>query len=288
VPITETRGRETGELYLSPEGLWAVIRTGERGLNLWDIKLAKPVRDLAPTDARIPAVAVTNDGQVLAPRIVRRFARLADLATGLDVRSLDETRMNQAAVFSPGGQRLVGSAVGYGDEPFMVWDVVTGEAVFRGSWGYSVVAISACGRYVATESRTGNVHLLDLGTKKVYELEGHVKPASAIAMTERAAWVAAGSYDGAIRLWHERRSAAIETFAGHDDAVTCIAITPGGRLLLSGSRDRTLRLWLRGQTEPLAVFTADAPITKCGISPDGHSCIASDAESRIYFLNWQR
>lgn len=286
MPIIERR-RENGELYLSPEGRWAVIRTGERDLALWDVELAEPVRELKPTDALIPAVAVTDDGRVLAPHIVMRQARLADLTTGKDLLSLDETRLNQACVFSSGGRWLAGSAVGYGDEPFMVWDTATGKAVFDGWSAYRVIAISACGRYLANESTTGNVKLFDIETKtKLPDLLGLAKAASAIVMTEHAAWAAAASYDGAIQLWRQRRSPAFQTFMGHEGAVTCLAITPGGRLLLSGSRDRTMRLWLRDQPERLATFTADAPITKCGISPDGHSWIASDAENRIYFLNW--
>lgn len=286
MPFAECRSRETGELYLSPEGRWAVIRTGKDQLQLWDIDAAQPVRTLAPSADRIPAVAVTDDLRVLAPRIVNRSARLVDLTTGTELCSLDETRMNEAAVFSAGGLRLAASAIGYGDEPLGVWDTATGDLLFSSSSSYSVMDLSPCGEFLAVKGPQGSVLLWEIANRiaKPRELRREGQPVNAIAMTAHASWVAAGSRDGTVAIWHNRKAEVQQEFTGHEEAVNCLAITPGGRLIFSGSRDRTARVWLRGQSHPLDVFAAEAAVVACGISPEGHGCLVRDANGTIYFL----
>ena len=289
MPIFERGPRETGELSISPEGRWAVIRQPDGATALWDVENAALSRTLTPWKYEIQAVAMNAEGRILGTKKVNRSSYVVDLATGETICGLsEETRLNHSAAFNAGGTRIIGSSMGYGDEPLGVWDTTTGASLLSEGDYPGVVALSVCGRYGVGSRSPNSIRVWDLETKKEpRDLRGHEKTVTSLAITARGEWLASGSVDQTLRLWHRLRWDDVEVFAGHEAAVTSVALTPGGRLILSASRDCTLRLWLRDQAAPLAVFEAPEPLVQCGISPDGHSLIASDLSKQIYFLRWQ-
>ena len=287
MPIYERGPRETGELSISPEGRWAVIRKPDGAAALWDLENAVLSRGLAAQKHELRAVAMTADGRILSTKTERRNSYVVDLVSGASVCGLaEETRLNHSAAFNAGGTRIIGSSMGYGDEPLGVWDASSGASLLSQGNHPSVVALSSCGRFAVGSSMPDSIRVWDLETKVLRDLRGHAKAVTSLAITAHGEWLASGSADRSVRLWHRLRWDEVEVFAGHSDVVSSVAMTAGGRLVLSASRDGTLRLWLRGQGAPLAVFEAGQPLTQCGISADGHSLVACGTSRQIYFLRW--
>lgn len=288
MPIFERRPRETGELSISPEGRWAVIRLPDGSASLWDLENASKSCELASSKHEIPAIAMTAEGRILGIKTERRNSYAVDLASGTIVSGLsEETRLNHSSAFNAGGTRIIGSSMGYGDEPLGVWDAATGASLLSRNEYPSAVALSSCGRYGVGSRHPDLIRVWDLEKCEPRDLRGHAKAVTSLAITGRGEWLASGSVDQTVRLWHRLRWDEVEVFAGHEATVTSVAVTPGGRLVVSASRDRTLRLWLRGQAAPLAVFEAAEPLVQCGISADGHSLVTRDASGQIYFPRWE-
>jgi hypothetical protein len=283
MPIVERREREQGELFISPEGRWAVI-----GSSLWDMETAAKVCEVVRPAGPLRAVAVTAEGRVLAAMSRRRQSYIADLNTGEVVCGLaEETRLNHSAAFNSGGTRLIGSSMGYGDEPLGVWDAATGATLISESEFPRAVAVSSCCRFAACSHGANEIRVWDMGRPaERLVLRGHSGLVTSLAITARGEWLASGSADGTVRLWHHRRWDEVEVFGAAGAVVNAVAMTPGGRLVLSGSAGGSVRLWLRGQRFPLAEYEVGEAVTQCGISADGHGLVAGTLGGATVFMRW--
>ncbi len=270
-----------GQLFVSPEGRWAVI-----GAALWDVEAAAKVRQLSRPEGVLRAVAATAEGRVLGAVTVRRNSYVADLTTGAALCGLaDETRLNHSAAFNAGGTRLMGSAMGYGDEPLGLWDAATGASLLSEAEYPRAVAVSSCGRFAVGAHGAADIRVWDMERPaERLVLRGHAGAVTSLAITAKGEWMASGSADGTVRLWHNRRWDEVEVFETRAGAVHAVAMTPGGRMILAASGSGELRLWLRGKTVPLAEFSLGEAVAQCGISADGHSMVVGTASAKAVFL----
>ncbi|TVQ45181.1 MAG: WD40 repeat domain-containing protein, partial [Gloeocapsa sp. DLM2.Bin57] len=56
-------------------------------------------------------------------------------------------------------------------------------------------------------------------------------------------FLASGSWDKTLKIWHVETGKLIRTLTGHSNWVNSVNYSPDGRFLASGSRDNTIRIW---------------------------------------------
>ncbi len=67
-----------------------------------------------------------------------------------------------------------------------------------------------------------------------------------VAISPGGEYVAAGSLDKSVRVWHIRTGNIIgrlDGIDGHKDSVYSVAFGPDGETLVSGSLDKTIKMW---------------------------------------------
>ncbi len=75
------------------------------------------------------------------------------------------------------------------------------------------------------------------------KLEGHGGWVFSVAVSPDRTWVASGSSDNKVNIWHLTTGKREATLSGHLGPVSSVAITPDGKRILSGSADHTVRVW---------------------------------------------
>jgi WD40 repeat protein len=74
-------------------------------------------------------------------------------------------------------------------------------------------------------------------------LQGHSTWIYAIALSRDGRFLASGSFDKEIKIWHLPSGNLLHTLKGHGDAVVSLAISPDSKFLASGSWDNRIKLW---------------------------------------------
>eukprot|EP01062_Namystynia_karyoxenos_P077283 TRINITY_DN7744_c0_g1_i1.p1 TRINITY_DN7744_c0_g1~~TRINITY_DN7744_c0_g1_i1.p1 ORF type:complete len:588 (+),score=213.70 TRINITY_DN7744_c0_g1_i1:215-1978(+) len=114
------------------------------------------------------------------------------------------------------------------------------------------VALSLCGRYllcsVAVKESRGCIHMYDLHQRRmVQRFRGHKQSKYVIRAVFGGAgqsFVASGSEDGRVVIYHRKTGQKIADLAGHRKIANSVAWNPADpRMLASCSDDRTVRLW---------------------------------------------
>lgn len=99
---------------------------------------------------------------------------------------------------------------GSGDKTARVWDMVTGDLLYK------------------------------LSIDEPSQKDAGV---TSVAISPDGYYVAAGSLDKIVRVWDARTGYLLERLEGHKDSVYSVAFAPDGKTLVSGSLDKTLKLW---------------------------------------------
>jgi ribosome assembly protein 4 len=123
--------------------------------------------------------------------------------------------------------------------------------------------------------------------KAIARLTGHVQLINNAAFSPDGAWLASGSFDGAVRIWHGRTGKFVATLRNHVGAVYQLAWSSDSRLLASGSKDSTVKVWEVKTKKLLEDLPGHADeVYAVDWSPDGER-VASGGKDRNLKL-WRR
>ncbi len=220
-----------------------------QGVFYWEVASGKRLRQFAPSDEQLrrffsPAggmtsVAFSPDGKLLAAGSLDHTIRIADQATGKEIRKI-ESREGQAIAFSPDAKTLFASQEGGS----ILWDVASGQPV-RKIPATGRATFSPDGKTLAVGgSDNSAISLWDVATGKEFlHPPGHENSVSNLAFSPDGKVLATRSFsDQTIRLWEADTGRELHLLRLPDQG-SPMAFTPDGKSLVAGSWDGTVRFW---------------------------------------------
>lgn len=99
-------------------------------------------------------------------------------------------------------------------------------------------------------------------------------------------WLASGSYDRTIRLWHWRTGEQVQILQGHTDWVWSVAFHPQStvnqRLVASGGADNSVRLWEAQSGQLLQTLQGHTNwVRAVAFSADGATLISGSSDETL-------
>ncbi|MCG9129430.1 T9SS type A sorting domain-containing protein [Candidatus Poribacteria bacterium] len=241
--------RGVSKIAFSPDGS-IIASSGAEELFVWDTKSR---RRLLSIEGHIGVwgMAISPDGNTIATSI-REKIYFRDLNSG-KIEALifaGHHSWYTDIAFSPDGTTLACN-----DSFIILWDLsnyvyqasIYGRSPtqhgFVRTSGYTSLAYSQDGHYLAAGNRYKYIHLFRNG--RIYESSfiGHTDEVNSIAFSQDNTILASGSHDKTVRIWDVDTATEIHTCKGHTDNVNSVAITHDGSIIASGSDDTTIILW---------------------------------------------
>ncbi len=108
----------------------------------------------------------------------------------------------------------------------------------------------------------------------------HTARVNSVAISPDGRFVASGSSDGTVKLWHTATGLEVRTIE-HGHWVAAVAFSPDGLHVASGGFDFTVRLWEVATGTQVRQLDADELIQSVAYSPDGRHLVAGMSEGVI-------
>ncbi len=111
----------------------------------------------------------------------------------------------------------------------------------------------------------------------------HVGRIFALAFSPDGKTLAAGGWDGSLRLWDVATREELRQFVGHLGWVQSVAFSPDGKLLASGGKDKIIRVWETATGKELHRLTGHTErVQRLEFSPDGKMLASRDMYQALH------
>ncbi len=281
----EAGPRSLNTVVFSPDGT-ALASGFSKYIKLWDVEARRQIGSWEVGEAPfwgIP-VAFSPDGSRLASGFLDGTVRLWEMATQMEVASLEgHTGQVTAVSFSPDGAFLA-SAGGPPDRTVRLWDVSahTRVTTLRGhsSDVRSMSFSSPDGALLAwAGGRWGHtVWLWKVATRELIPLREQTGPAHSVTFSPDGVTLVSGGADGAVWL-RDVETGNAAGLSGHA-YLSSMTLSPDGALLASGHPDGTVWLWDAATRTRTASLEGQSEITSLSFSPDGRT-LASGSDRTV-------
>ncbi|HEY1786240.1 MAG TPA: hypothetical protein VGG30_11850 [Pirellulales bacterium] len=230
----------------------------------------------------VRSVAFAPAGDLLALGFASKQLLLVEAATGREVASLEEQRVeanpvqvnavrSAEVVFSADGKLLAAASL---DHAVRIYDVERRE-LFKTLTGHNdgvlSIAFSPDQREMISGSRDKTAVIWDLaGPERRYSLPLQPGIVGSVAWSPDGRMVAIGCETGVCGIWHAATGTPLRTIAAHPGAVNEIRFSPDARLLATAGADRTVKLWDVSTGERLQTYAAQSgAVESVRFLPDG-------------------
>jgi WD40 repeat protein len=278
-------------LHLTADGRSLLAGTSVGGLGLWDLASGRALRHWSACGVASPRcgdllLAGTADGKMATTATGADTVQVWDPQTAANLQRLPVPAGDEvlALAFAPDSKTL---AVGYRRQALRLWDARTARSIseLQGAGPVQAMVFSPNGRTLAT-ARAGTIALWDVAGKKIMRrLDTDVGDAASVACLAFApdsATLAAGCFDGVIRLWDARTGEPLRELADHTAAVYALAFSRDGRHLASGSFDRTVRLWELVSGQVITTWKGHAgSVSAVALTPDGRRVVSGGSDTTL-------
>jgi WD40 repeat protein len=253
-----THGGIVPAIAISLDGdLVATAGENDQVARVWDVASGTHQFDVEH-EAAVMTVAWNAEGSRLASADNSGLIRIVD-RSGEEITTLtdaDDTDIMRV-VFSPDGRWLAvvrEGREGRGVNSVAVWDWEAGRIERKLKYARDV-AFDTTGSRIATASAlTADVDIWNLpGGDLDRTLSGEVSVLWGIAWSADDSTIAAGSFNGLIRLWDVETTASSLVLRGHTGPVNSLEFSPDGGRLASRSMDGIARLWALDLDELISI-----------------------------------
>jgi WD40 repeat protein/DNA-binding SARP family transcriptional activator len=262
----------------SPNGQRVATAGDDGKARIWDVSGRGP-RTIRADEQPLLSVRYSQDGQRLLTAGEDGVVRLWDIRTGaaLDVLRGHRGRALQAS-FVPGSDAIISAGE---DGTLRRWAPIQTTLMHGDVNGAS---FSRDGRYVASGSSNGAVHVWNLKTGSGWSLPGHTQE-SVARFWSGGTRVIGASYDGSVRVWspHRGRWRSYRVPAGRWQKWAAALDPTGRRIAIGGAQPRLIiqrpsggdRVVLRGH---------DDRVLDVAFSPRGQYLLSAshDGTARIW------
>ena len=188
-----------------------------------------------------------------------------------------ELDMPLAVAFSPDGRTLAIGGVG---KTVSFWDPA--ESIKRQSRQHVAMATALVG----TLGKTVLVWDASAVTGKPSRTLKHKAIVSALAYSPKGRYLATGTADGALKIWHTADHKPLRTCTGHRNLVSGLRFTDDGKTLVSVDAFGVVKFWdVQVRRDQLVIQAPNALVPGLTFSRDGESCHAVDPQGTLY--HWQ-
>lgn len=222
-----------------------------KSVTIADARTGKPISKLEGHAETVRALAISNDGHLLAAAGgipgKRGEVKIWDLARREALLTFNgHDDCIYAAVFSPDAKTLATSSY---DKLIKLWDVATG--------------------------------------KEVRTLKDHIDAVYALAFTPDGRRLVSGSADRSVKVWDPSTGERLYTMSEATDGINSVAVSPNGKLAAAAGLDKSVRVWELGEKEPKllnSLMAHEDVILKLAWSPDGKTIASAAADRTIKLL----
>jgi RNA polymerase sigma factor (sigma-70 family) len=227
--------------------------------------------------------AISPNGALLALGLTDGTARLIDLNTGRQTRSLGRHVVKgrgapwngvSTVAFTPDGKRLI---TGGRDNVLKVWDVATGRELFHLAGHHSwpeAMAVSTDGKRLASSGQDSLIRVWDPATgKPLVPPRGHSHTVWDLAVSRDGRLALTDGWDGKACLWDLRTGREVHSFSQNPNTKAVLA---GDGTVLTQANDRW-QLWDRtGKERALPGELDRGRGGLLGFSPDGRTLLTAE------------
>ncbi|KAF5370371.1 hypothetical protein D9758_006962 [Tetrapyrgos nigripes] len=286
----------TPHLYLSSLPFWQKDFLGKQSLqNIINLKKCfQQSREMEcwPTSSRVEAVAISQDGKLIASGDWNGIITIWNVLRGKEVRQINgHSGYVNSVAFSPDGTRIVS---GSDDKTVKIWDPATGAQIGEPFQSHSSkvysVAFSLDGTKIVSGSSDKTVRIWNVATAALIgePLQGHIDYVRSVAFSPDVTKIVSGSDDKTVRIWDTATGEQIgEPLQGHSDYVRSVTFSPDGTKIVSGSDDNTLRVWdvATGAQIRESLQGHSRLVNSVAFSPDGTKIVSGSNDQTIRIWN---
>jgi WD40 repeat protein len=267
---------------VTPDGSRAVTGAQDGVVKVWNMRTGMAVREFSGPNP-ITALAVSQNGDRVVACFAKEMVKAWDTTTWMEI-SLD-MRADEVHTLSVSEEGYV--VLVCADGSVRRWDAAadgTACALLMGPSDFDMLAVTRDGRFVISGIRDGMVKVTDLKTGAEKRLSGTSAELIEIVSTSDGHCVVLLSRNERIVLCDVNAGTERGSWSLSDTGLAAVTLTPDQHLVVASLKDAQLRVRPMSKPDPSALFTGDAALQCCAMTPDGIHFVVGDHFGRVHFL----